>query len=82
MSTNNTNIIRLVKAIGHNQLSVKEIMSKVGLKDRENFLDYSLRPAVAEGFVKALYPDKPHHPRQKYILTAKGLMLLESVESQ
>ena len=21
------------------------------------------------------YPDKPHHPRQKYLLTAKSIML-------
>lgn len=81
-ATNNTNIIRLVKAIGQDQLSVREILMKVGLKDRENFLDYSLRPAVSERLVQALYPDKPHHPRQKYLLTAKGLMLLESLEAE
>ena len=82
IATNNTNIIRLVKALGQNQLSIKELLVKVGLKDRENFLDYSLRPAVSERFVQALYPDKPNHPRQKYLLTAKGLMLLESLTSK
>lgn len=82
IATNNTNIIRLVKALGQNQLSIKELLVKVGLKDRENFLDYSLRPAVSDRFVQALYPDKPNHPRQKYLLTAKGLMLLESLTSK
>ena len=55
------------------------MLEKVGLKDRENFLEYSLRPAIAERFVKPIYPDKPRHPRQKYLLTAKGLMLLEAL---
>ena len=25
------------------------------------------------------YPDSPRHPRQKYLLTAKGLMLYEMI---
>lgn len=62
-------------ALGEEQLSVKKIMEKVGLKDRENFLDYSLNPSLAEGFVRPLYPDSPHHPRQKYLLTVKGLAM-------
>ena len=82
LETNNPNIVRLVKAIGQNQLSVKELLVQVGLKDRENFLDYSLKPAITEGFVQALYPDKPRHPRQKYLLTTKGLMLLASLETK
>ena len=76
--TNNKNIIQLVEIIGHKQLSVKEIMKEIGLKNRENFMEYSLKPAMAEQFVQALYPDKPHHPRQKYLLSPKGLTLLES----
>ena len=32
-----------------------------------------LNPAIAEGYVRLLYPDKPRHPRQKYLLTLKGL---------
>ena len=74
-TTDNENILRLVKAIGHRQLSVKEMLAAVGLKDRMNFMEYSLTPAMAEGFVCLLYPDKPRHPRQKYLLTVKGSAL-------
>ena len=74
-TTDNENILRLVKAIGHRQLSVKEMLAAVGLKDRMNFMEYSLTPAIAEGFVCLLYPDKPRHPRQKYLLTVKGSAL-------
>jgi hypothetical protein len=72
----NGNILRLVEKIGQRQLAVREMMEEIGLKDRENFLKYSLRPAIAEQFVQALYPDNPHHPRQKYLLTPKGRRLL------
>ena len=74
-TTDNENILRLVKAIGHRQLSVKEMLAAVGLKDRMNFMEYSLTPAMTEGFVCLLYPDKPKHPRQKYLLTVKGFAL-------
>ncbi len=32
-------------------LSVKSMMEAVGLKNRPNFMDYSLTPAIREGFV-------------------------------
>ena len=78
--TDNKNIIRLVKVLGEEQLSVKMMMEKIGLKDRENFLDYSLNPSLNEGFVRLLYPDSPRHPRQKYLLTVKGLALYNEMK--
>ena len=77
--TNNKNIIRLVKALAEEQLSVKVLMERIGLKDRENFLDYSLNPSMNEGYIRMLYPDSPRHPRQKYLLTVKGLALYNSI---
>lgn len=74
--TSNENVKRLVKSIGQSEMSVKEMMSAVGLKDRKNFLEYSLKPAIGEGFVRQLYPDKPRSPRQRYLLTVKGVGLL------
>ncbi len=72
------NVKRLVLAIGKEEMSVKSMMEVVGLKNRPNFLDYSLTPAISEGFVCMKYPDNPHHPRQRYFLTVKGLMLLDN----
>lgn len=69
-----------MKALGEDQLSAKVIMERVGLKDRENFLDYSLNPSMNEGFVRLLYPDSPRHPRQKYLLTVKGLALYNEIK--
>ena len=69
----NENIKKLIEIIGENQLSVKEMLEAVGLKNRPNFMEYSLSPAMKEGYVRMLYPDSPRHPRQKYMLTVKGL---------
>jgi len=32
-----------------------------------------------EGYIRMLYPDSPRHPRQKYLLTVKGLALYNSI---
>ena len=68
-------ISELVKVIGLHEYAVSEMMQMMKLKHRPNFLEYHLNPAIAEGFIRMLYPDKPRHPRQKYLLTAKGMML-------
>ncbi len=67
------NVKRLIKTIGTEEKSVKEMMEDVGLKNRPNFLEYSLTPAIKGGLVKLKYPNSPRHPRQKYLLTVKGL---------
>ena len=77
--TNNYNIIGIIKVIEFQQLSVKEIMTGLQLKGRDNFLNLYLLPAIAEGYVRLLYPDKPRHPRQKYLLTVKGLALYNEI---
>ena len=53
------------------------MMLGVELKDRVSFLYNYLTPAINEGYVRMLYPDSPRHPRQKYLLTAKGQALLQ-----
>jgi fido (protein-threonine AMPylation protein) len=73
------NIERLVEAIGQDQLSTKAIMGKMQLKGRDNFLNLYLNPAIKTGWVTLLYPDKLRHSRQKYLLTVKGLALLDGL---
>ena len=77
--TKNENIIQLVQVIGTKELSFKEMMELKGLKDRKSFIEYHLNPAISEGFVRLLYPDKPRHPRQKYLLTVKGISLYKEI---
>ena len=77
--TDNVNTQKLVAIIGEEGRSAKEILGLLTLHDRKNLLEYYLAPAQATGFVTMLYPDKPRHPRQKYLLTAKGLALLSAL---
>ena len=70
----------LLLALSNEQLSLKRLMEKVGLKHRPTFLENYINPAFEAGFLKVLYPDKPNHPRQKYLLTAKGLTLYNDLK--
>lgn len=69
------NVMKLVVALANKEMTVKDMMEVVGLKNRPNFMDYSLTPAIAEGYICMLYPDSPRHPRQRYLLTMKGTLL-------
>lgn len=75
LHTDNPNIKKLTLVVGEKELSMKEIMEGLELKDRKNVLNLYLTPAIAEGYVRMLYPDSPRHPRQKYLLTMKGMAL-------
>ena len=77
LHSDNPNIIKLIRVIGEQSLSVKEMMAAIELKHRENFLNLYLTPAINEGFVKMQYPNSPRHPRQKYLLTAKGVAVYQ-----
>ena len=57
-------------------------MEKLSLKDRKNFLEYHLNPAIADGYIRMLYPDTPRHPRQRYLLTVKGLFVYAKINRE
>lgn len=77
LHTSNPYILELIKVIGDQEMSVKEMLTAIGLKERKNFLNLYLNPAVSEGYVRLLYPNSPRHPRQKYLLTVKGLAVYD-----
>ncbi|MCM1041819.1 MAG: putative DNA binding domain-containing protein [Bacteroides sp.] len=70
-------IENVLLTIGNNEMSAKEIMEHLALRDKTSFLESYLYPAIKADFVEALYPNQPKHPRQKYRLTAKGLEVVE-----
>lgn len=81
ITTDNPYIIKLIHVTGNKEMSAKEIMDGIGLKDRKNFLNLYLYPAINEGYVHLLYPQSPRHPRQKYLLTIKGLALYNELKN-
>ena len=82
LHTDNQNIINLIKIIAAKEMSVKEMMSAIGLKDRKSFVVIYLEPSLTNGFVRMLYPNSPRHPRQKYLLTAKGQAMYQKLFNQ
>lgn len=79
---NNENVMKLILAISDKSLSVKEMLQSVGLKHRPTFLENYLNPALADGYVRMVYPQSPRSPRQKYLLTVKGLAVYNDNKKQ
>jgi len=77
--TDNDYVKKLIKTMGNRKMSIKEMLDAIGLKNRESFMDVYLNPSISEGFVRLLFPEKPRHPRQKYLLTAKGIALFKGL---
>ena len=77
----NVKIISLLMVVGLKEMSIKEMLEHLGLKNRESFMEVYLNPALKEKFVRMRYPDKPNHPRQKYLLTTKGTVLYNEIIS-
>ena len=78
----NADIARLVVTLGTQEMSVKQMMEAIGLKHRPTFLENHLNPSIANGYVRLLYPDSPRHPRQKYLLTVKGLAIYKEIKGE
>lgn len=55
------------------------MMEALSMKGRDNFLKVYLNPAKEGQYVRLLYLSSPRHPRQKYLLTVKGLALYNKI---
>lgn len=59
-----------------------ELVQAYSDKSSSFFKKKVIYPAIKEGLIAMLYPDKPRHPKQKYYLTEKGKGLLKLLEAQ
>ncbi len=57
---------KLLRVIGEDEYSTKELMELLGLKHRPTFRDNYLLPALDMGLVEMTIPDKPKSNKQKY----------------
>ena len=57
---------RLMKTLGNETLSAKELLEKLNLKHRPTFSGNYLRPALELGLIEMTVPNKPNSSRQKY----------------
>ena len=57
---------KLLDAIGHQTLSLRELMEKMGLQHRQSFRITYLLPALEAGVIEMTLPEKPNSSKQKY----------------
>ena len=68
-----TGQVRLpLNIIGNDMLSTSEMMSRLGLKGRDNFRISYLAPALKMGLIARTDETNPKNPHQKYFLTELG----------
>ncbi len=70
---------RLLRTLGNQTLGVPELLHALRLTTRQSFMRVWLTPAMDMGLVKALHPESPRHPQQKYLLTRKGQRFLKQL---
>ena len=73
---------QLISAVGLEKRSIKELLDILHLRHRPNFIEYHLRPALEAKLIVPLYPNNLNHPRQKYLLTVKGMMLFNQLSNK
>lgn len=56
----------LLTALGDQEMSLKELLASLGIKDRNSFTKNYLSPALAAGLVERTIPDKPTSRLQRY----------------
>lgn len=72
-----TKVIRSI--IG--EMSKKDLLEKVGLKDDKNFSSLYLKPAMKLKLIEMTIPDKPTSRNQKYRLTYEGNEIMRKNET-
>ncbi|MCL2102364.1 MAG: hypothetical protein FWH22_11705 [Fibromonadales bacterium] len=64
--------VRELLKIFKGEMNRTEIQENLNLSDRENLRLNYIQPALKQGFIELVYPDRPNHPQQKYRLTKIG----------
>jgi Fic family protein len=59
-------VSRLVEALGEETLSARELLERLGLRSRQSFVTWHLRPALDLGLIEMTIQGKPNSRNQKY----------------
>ena len=72
----------VLSLLAKGELSLRELMQAVGLRNRPNFYSLYILPAFEMGCVEYTIPDRPKSRLQKYRLTDKGRAALSASAHQ
>jgi ATP-dependent DNA helicase RecG len=64
-------VCNLLKVI-EGEMSRTKMQDLLELRDKRNFRENYIEPALRDGLIRMKYPESPNHPRQRYLLTALG----------
>jgi len=68
----------LLEAIGNSELSGSELMNALGFSHRPTFRANYLNPAMEGGWLDRTQPGSPRSPTQRYRLSAKAKIWLQT----
>lgn len=74
-------VVRILQVLD-GEMSRPDIMEKLGLKHRPNFMGNYIQPALDSNYIEMTIPDKPTSINQKYRLTAKGIAIKQQLENK
>ena len=60
---------------------LNEAITKICDMARQTLVRTVIAQAISLGFVTREHPESPRHPRQRYLLTTKGLQVLDELMS-
>lgn len=64
------------------EMNRTDLMQALDLKDRTNFRQTYLEPALKQGLIEMTQPNSPRSPTQKYRLTEQGRQMLDHNQAQ
>lgn len=72
----------LIISLGKQEMSTKELqlVTNCSPKSKQLFMKQFILPNLENGLLAMTYPERVHHPRQKYYLTKKGLEMLKKLQ--
>jgi len=70
---------QLILHLGKNELNLNELMVSIKIKHRPSFLYNYIHPSIELGLLEQTMPESPNSPKQKYRLTNKGKLLLNTL---
>lgn len=73
-------LLKLVKNIGDNWYSAKELREKMGFKSKSSFIKNYLSPAQSAGIIRLEDSENPQSPKQRYGLTERGKQIFNQNE--